>query len=83
MVYYPSFPAYQSATGWDVHSINKDPLFVNKAIHDYRLTLHSPCIDASDPSSAKKSDRPIADMGAFESTSAMKQSLFNAQHKAK
>ena len=83
MVYYPSFPAYQSATGWDVHSINKDPLFVNKAIHDYRLTSHSPCIDASDPSSAKKSDRPIADMGAFESTSAMKQSLFNARHQAK
>ncbi|HAH23620.1 MAG TPA: hypothetical protein DCL77_07670 [Prolixibacteraceae bacterium] len=69
MVYYPTFSAYQSATGWESNSSNKDPLFVDAANHDYRLASNSPCIDAGDPSSAKDANGTRSDMGALESGS--------------
>ena len=67
MVFYPTFSAYLSATGWEANSINKDPLFVDAANHDYRLASNSPCIDAGDPSSAKDANGTRSDMGALES----------------
>ena len=69
MVYYPTFSAYKSATGWEVNSINKDPQFVDAANHDYRLASNSPCIDAGDPSSPKDTNGTRSDMGALESGS--------------
>ncbi|HRS95447.1 MAG TPA: right-handed parallel beta-helix repeat-containing protein [Candidatus Latescibacteria bacterium] len=46
-------------------NINADPLFVNAAAGDYRLSPGSPCIDAGDPASPRDPDLTRADMGAF------------------
>ena len=67
MVRYPTFSAYQSATGWEANSINSNPQFANPANHDYRLASNSPCIDAGDPSSSKDANGTRSDMGALES----------------
>ncbi len=44
--------------------IDADPLFVNAAANDYRLTANSPCIDAGNPQQ-KDADGTRRDMGAF------------------
>ena len=46
-------------------NISADPLFVNDAAGDYRLSAGSPCIDAGDPASPHDPDLTRADMGAF------------------
>jgi hypothetical protein len=48
-----------------VGNINEDPLFVDRAAGDYRLTALSPCVDAGDPASELDPDGTRADMGAF------------------
>ena len=42
-----------------------DPLFVDAALGDYRLSTASPCIDTGDPSSALDPDGTRADIGAL------------------
>ncbi|MFH1072356.1 MAG: PEGA domain-containing protein [Nanoarchaeota archaeon] len=46
---YDTFAAYRQATSQDMHSIVGDPLVVNAAVHDFRLTSGSVAIDAGDP----------------------------------
>jgi hypothetical protein len=48
-------------------NINADPLFVNAAGGDYRITVNSPCKDAGapTPTSPLDPDGTTADMGAF------------------
>ena len=44
-------------------NLNTDPLFVDRANHDYRLRENSPCIDAGDPGTDPDPDLSIADQG--------------------
>jgi hypothetical protein len=44
-VRYSDFSSYKSATGFDAHSLNVDPMFVNAAEHDFHLQAQSPCMD--------------------------------------
>lgn len=83
MAYYPTLSVYRSATGWDAHSIDKDPLFVDAANGDYRLSLHSPCIAAGDSVSSKDLKGISANMGAFKFTSGKNQALPHARHSSK
>jgi len=65
---YPSEPMAQDTILqlWQgVGNINEDPLFVDRAAGDYRLTALSPCVDAGDPASELDPDGTRADMGAF------------------
>ena len=41
-----TWEAWKRHSQQDVHSINQDPLFVNVAADDFRLTLSSPCSNA-------------------------------------
>jgi len=34
---------------WDKSNIDADPCFINLAVSNYHLAVHSPCIDAGDP----------------------------------
>lgn len=63
--YYSSFALYKTATNWDLHSINSDPLFTNISNLDFSLASNSPCIDAGDPISSFDHDGTRADIGAF------------------
>ncbi len=47
-------------------NINTDPLFVDRANHDYRLNSSSSCIDAGDPSANHDLDDTITDLGYFQ-----------------
>ncbi len=53
----------QGSTG----NINADPLFVDAANGDFRLTEQSPCINTGDPSSPLDPNGTRADMGAIPS----------------
>lgn len=46
-------------------NLNLDPMFVDRANHDYHLLADSPCIDAGDPDSRLDPDGTRADMGVF------------------
>ncbi|HOF60271.1 MAG TPA: right-handed parallel beta-helix repeat-containing protein [Candidatus Latescibacteria bacterium] len=46
-------------------NINADPLFVNAAEGDYRLTAYSPCVNTGDPAGIPDPNGTRADMGAF------------------
>ncbi|HEY3369311.1 MAG TPA: hypothetical protein VGK10_00605 [Prolixibacteraceae bacterium] len=83
MVNYPTFPAYRKATRWETHSIDKDPLFVDAAHRDYRLSPNSPCLAAGDPASPKDVKGINANMGVFESSSQKKHTLPHARHISK
>ena len=48
-----------------VGNLDEDPLFVDPALGDYRLTEDSPCIDTGDPLSPLDPDGSLADMGAL------------------
>jgi parallel beta-helix repeat protein len=51
--------------GWSGEgNIDADPLFIGAGILDYNLCLHSPCIDAGDPS-MQDADGSRADIGVF------------------
>lgn len=43
---YATLTEWQSATGFDLHSIEADPLFVNPEAGDFHLRSDSPCINA-------------------------------------
>jgi len=58
------------------HDISADPLFVNIAKNDYRLTSSSPCIDAGDPDSPYNDrDKSRNDLGAFGGPDPLDQQL--------
>jgi hypothetical protein len=64
---YDSLAALTQATGFDAHSLEADPHFVNTAAHDYRLLAGSPALDAgvtATPGEAFQGSAP--DIGAFE-----------------
>lgn len=44
--FYSTFEIYQSKTGLDLNSINRDPLFVDPVQGNFQLQADSPCIDA-------------------------------------
>ena len=46
-------------------NVDSDPVFMDLANGDYRLSAASPAIDAGDPSSPKDPDGTRADMGAY------------------
>ncbi len=46
-------------------NIRRDPMFVAAEERNYRLTPHSPCIDAGDPGGAADPDGTVADIGAM------------------
>lgn len=46
-------------------NFSADPLFVDTADGDFRLTEYSPCIDAGDPESPYDDDGTRADVGAY------------------
>ena len=54
-------PGFAGADG----NIDVDPLFVDEAGRDLRLTELSPCVDTGDPASPLDPDATPADMGAF------------------
>ena len=47
------------------YNIFMEPMFVDFANGDYRLTENSPCIDAGDPNSPYDSDGTVADIGVY------------------
>jgi hypothetical protein len=62
---------YQKKTGKDQASFVKNPLFINAAKGDYRLTANSPCVNAGIQTSASvdfegKKIRGTIDIGAYE-----------------
>jgi parallel beta-helix repeat protein len=40
------FPKYQAAALQDLHSLSKDPVLTNPAVHDFTLGPGSPCVDS-------------------------------------
>jgi len=49
-------------------NLEADPLFVNEAMGDFRLTATSPAVDAGDPQSTADPDGTRADIGPFPRT---------------
>jgi len=66
-----NFAQFQAATGQETNGFTADPLFVDTATHNFRLTLGSPCIDAGDPATPNTLDMDgnyymgLPDMGAY------------------
>jgi hypothetical protein len=70
---YSNWTTYKSATGFDAHSKNTDPVFLNAANKDFHLQPTSPCKDAgADVGLTKDFDGTAVpqsagvDLGAFE-----------------
>ncbi|WP_395055005.1 T9SS type A sorting domain-containing protein [Flavobacterium sp.] len=72
-----SYTTYKTNTGFDVHSIYNNPLFVNSSSIDFNLQTTSPCINAGNPSftpstneldyySFPRISNSIVDIGASE-----------------
>jgi hypothetical protein len=62
----PDLTSWAATSGKDTHSVLGDPIFVNPAADDYRLSSGSPAIDAGDPASGTGFPGGRADIGAVE-----------------
>jgi len=71
---YGNFQDWQDSTNQDSHSFIADPLFVDNASQNFRLTASSPCIDAGEPMTPPSLDFELVptpqgaavDIGAYE-----------------
>src|SRR6266849_8927837 len=50
LVSYPTFSDFKTATGYDPHGLDADPLFVDAAANDFHLRAASPALDSADSS---------------------------------
>ena len=46
-------------------NLNQDPLFIDRAGHDFHLQAASPCVNAGDPAAPADPDLTVTDMGAY------------------
>jgi hypothetical protein len=70
---YSNWTTYRSQTGFDAHSTNANPLFIDAAAHDYHLQGTSPCRDTGanvgltqDFDGVPVPQGSAVDIGAFE-----------------
>ena len=71
---YSTVSAFNSATGYEAHSVQSDPLFVNKVLLDFHLQLTSPAVDTgvsitevtTDYEGTSRPQGSAYDIGAYE-----------------
>jgi parallel beta-helix repeat protein len=63
-----SLAEFRSWTGYEVHGLQADPLFVDRAAGNYRLQVTSPAVDAGMAVTSEPHVGAAPDMGAFELT---------------